>query len=129
MFGAKGDKGLNDMRMTIKRKFGDQHLTVATKLVTGNNGFKKIEDWMGWDEILLVFEGRKKPLCVLTYDLLEFLVDHFEPTSGSKLLVDRRAKIDRLSCFPYRVGVDSVAGATGSFVGDGIDLPQAGVPE
>lgn len=105
MFGAKGDKGLNDMRMTIKRKFGDQQLTVATKLVTGNNGFKKIEDWMGWDEILLVFEGRKKPLCVLTYDLLEFLVDHFEPTAGAKLLVDRRAQIDRLSCFPYRVGV------------------------
>lgn len=129
MFVQKEDKGLNDMRMSIKRKFGDLQLTVATKLVSDNNGFKKIEDWMGWDEILLVFEDRKKPLCVLTYDLLEFLVDHFEPTAGSKLLVDRRAKIDRLSCFPYRVGVDSGNGVAGGIVGNGKGLPQAGVSE
>ena len=87
--------------MEIKRKFGNTKVTLECKVLEVDHGIARIKEWIGFNEALLIFEDRKKPLCVLTYDFFKFLVDGFEPKAGAKLAVDGRVEIDRSKCFPY----------------------------
>lgn len=92
--------------MEIKRAFGNTTVTLECKVLEAGHGVNRIKDWMGYNEALLIFEDRKKPLCVLTYDFFKFLVDGFEPAAGAKLAVDGRAEIDRSKCYPFCVRND-----------------------
>lgn len=81
--GAYGKFGgrdwMGDLKMSIKKSIGTQEFTIEVKARADEAGFKKVKEWLGDNQILIIKENFNKPLVTMRWAVFQYLIENMDP--------------------------------------------------
>jgi Holliday junction resolvase len=81
--GAYGKFGgrdwMGDLKLNLKKQIGDQEFFIEVKSRATDTGFSKIKEWLGVNHFLIIKENLHKPLIVMKWHVLQYLLENVDP--------------------------------------------------